>query len=278
MAIAECEYPLSFRLKVWCLSCFSFSGVRFRFRDDFNGGAVTYITEHVYELPTHVTNSARSQHTSNLTKHGIIGVPLLAKHVAFMHNSNMYVIDLSVVTASPILRRCFERMTPLNALSFKSKAREEQGTAALSCANFPGNALNIALEVARRHSPRPWSVFSVTQIGHPSMRIAETCRVCKRVEGDDGVKLSICTKCLQEERQYRAVFCSRDCLSADWKERHKAEHAGEREWNMDSGVRHCVFVRSRGYWTDLSSSSIATGPSSRLLSVIEQHVNSVVDT
>ncbi|KAI1794819.1 hypothetical protein LXA43DRAFT_970936 [Ganoderma leucocontextum] len=212
--------------------CRVFSGVRFRFPDDYNGGAITYSTEHVYELPTHVTNSARSQHTSNLRKHGIIGVPLIAKHVAFVHYSNMYIIDISVVTASPFLRRCFERMSPLNALSV-SKSKEERDTMSLSFNGFPGNALNIALEVARRYSPPPWSVFSVTRIGHPIMRIAETCRVCKRVEGEDGVKLSICTKCLQEERPYRAVYCSRDCLSADWKQRHKAEHAGEREWDVE---------------------------------------------
>ena len=117
---------------------------------------------------------------------------------------------------------------------------------------FPGNALNIALEVARRYSPPPWNVFSVTRIGHPIMRIAETCRVCDRVEGD-GVKLSICTKCLQEERKYRAVYCSRECLSADWKQRHKAEHTGEKEWDIE-GVRRRFAAYTVGSRADSSSS------------------------
>ncbi|KAM5538645.1 hypothetical protein V8D89_007674 [Ganoderma adspersum] len=233
--------------------CRVFSGVRFRFPDDYNGGEITYLTEHVYELPSHVTSSARSQHTSNLRKHGIIGVPLIAKHVVFVHYSNMYIVDLSIVTASSILRRCFEHMSPVNALSM-SKSPEERDTMSLCFSGFPGNALNIALEVARRYSPPPWSVFSVTRIGHPIMRIAETCRVCQRVEGD-GVKLSICTKCLQEERKYRAVYCSRECLSSDWKQRHKAEHAGEKEWEME-GVRYWFATCSSRSRADLRSSCL----------------------
>ena len=224
--------PRKFPSESQSLSCISFSGVRFRFQYDYNGGAVNYTTKHAYELPAHVTNSARSEHTSNLMKHGISGVPLIAGHVIFLHHSNVHIIDLSVLTASPGLRRCFERMSPLNAL-YISKS---MGDVSFKFGDFPGNALTIALEVARRHSPPPWSVFGATQIGHPTMRIAETCRVCKRVEREGRVKLSICTKCLQEERPYRAVYCSRECLSADWKERHKAEHAGEREWDVE-GVR-----------------------------------------
>ncbi|KAM5538651.1 hypothetical protein V8D89_007680 [Ganoderma adspersum] len=57
----------------------------------------------------------------------------------------MYIIDLSIVTASP-LRRCFELISPLDALSM-SQAREERDTVSLCFAGFPGNALNIEPEV-----------------------------------------------------------------------------------------------------------------------------------
>ena len=86
----------------------------------------------------------------------------------------------------------------------------------------------------------------------PVVREAEACRVCGRE--DTAVKLEICTRCVQERRPQRALYCGQACQRKDWKERHKGEHSGELPWGIqDRATRECVRHTNGDYSVPLYS-------------------------
>ncbi|KAI1794814.1 hypothetical protein LXA43DRAFT_883142 [Ganoderma leucocontextum] len=225
--------------------CKVYSGARLRIPNDLNGGKVTYTTQTVYELPHAVSKGVRANHASNYRKYGIIGIPLLATHAVYFNHLRVHIIDISVIATSPTLRPLFQHMVPLSCVCQRHRPdpRTRQVSIEYEITNkFPPGGLAVALELASRYSPPPFNAFDVTEPGTPILRLAEACRACGNAE-DSGVKLSNCTRCIQEKRPRRALYCSRECLDADWKRRHKAEHTGEREWAEDSEIPRFLYIK-----------------------------------
>ncbi|KAI5894162.1 uncharacterized protein SCHCODRAFT_02748048 [Schizophyllum commune H4-8] len=242
--------------------CRIWEGVQFNIPNDHNAGQTTYSSLHVYELPLWVHKVPRADNASNSKKHGIIGTPMLTNHVFFMHRGDAHLIDLAVLRASPPLLSCFDKMRPLAWAALVKPNAPGQAIGVHVGRPFPGRALEVALAVAERCPPHaPFDAFafhggemvkkmhmgdlSNPEIAkmRPVVREAEACRVCGRE--DTAVKLEICTRCVQERRPQRALYCGQACQRKDWKEKHKAEHAGELPWGIqDRAARECVRHRN----------------------------------
>ncbi|KAL1703817.1 hypothetical protein EV121DRAFT_280874 [Schizophyllum commune] len=200
------------------------------FPNDYNEGKAAYAVIHVLELPAWVYKGVRADNSDNVKKHGIIGMQLLTQHVVFMHHGDTHLIDLGTFIATHALHDCCKHIGPTSSLRVGKRAIEEQPSKP-----FPGDLLKIALEVAFRCPKRPpFTVFDIVphKPTEMAMYVSEICRVCSKADGSDGVKIVMCTRCAQEERPKRALYCSKECQRIDWKERHKAEHAGERPWGV----------------------------------------------
>ncbi|TRM68374.1 hypothetical protein BD626DRAFT_450822 [Schizophyllum amplum] len=221
--------------------CRVFEGVQFHIPNDYNDGKTKYVTLHIYELPRHLHKAVRSDNSSNSKKHGIIGVSLLAKHVFYLHHGDTHLIGFGVLRESPALSACFLTMRPICGLGMH-KPRSQAENPRLSLGRpFPGRALDIVLAMADRCRPQPpFSAFDAHRLNrpvtYPVMNLPEMCRVCEKEDAHEGVKLEFCTRCVQERRPQRALYCSQACQRADWKERHKAEHTGERPWDVTDRV------------------------------------------
>ncbi|KAI5898695.1 uncharacterized protein SCHCODRAFT_02612898 [Schizophyllum commune H4-8] len=203
------------------------------FPNDYNEGKTVYAAIHVLELPAWVYKGVRVDNTVNSKKHGIVGIHLLTQHVVYMHRGDTHLIDLGTLIDTPALHDCCKTMTSFNSMRYEKRGPGQQLSMVLS--PFPGDPLKIALEVALRCPKRPpFTVFDVVphRPTEVAMYLSEVCRVCGKVDGSDGVKIVMCTRCVQEERPRRALYCSKECQRTDWRERHKAEHAGERPWEV----------------------------------------------
>ncbi|KAL1671464.1 hypothetical protein EV122DRAFT_226531 [Schizophyllum commune] len=253
--------------------CRLWEGVHFNIPNDYNAGQTTYSTLHVYELPLWVHKVPRADNAGNSKKHGIVGTPMLANHVFFMHCGDAHLIDLAVLRASPPLLSCFDKMRPLAWAGLVEPDAPGQAIGVKIGRPFPGRALDVALAVAERcPPPAPFDAFAfhseetlkrmhIRDLSNPEIakmrpvvREAEACRVCERE--DTVVKLEICTRCVQERRPQRALYCGQACQRKDWKERHKGEHAGELPWGIqDRATRECVRHTNGDYSVPLYSAS-----------------------
>ncbi|KAI5833732.1 hypothetical protein K523DRAFT_323683 [Schizophyllum commune Tattone D] len=119
--------------------------------------------------------------------------------------------------------------------NMRLKARGPNQEPAIVFDPFPGEPLNAALEVAFAcPKRRPFTVADMAphKPKEEAFYVMEACRVCDRIDGEDGVKVVMCTQCADEGRPKGALYCSKECQKIDWRERHRAEHAGERPWEV----------------------------------------------
>lgn len=210
--------------------CKVYKGASYRFQTDYNGGAVTYHAPYVLELESWVTKTLHARASINTKKEGIVGVPQLDRHLVFFHHGDVHMVDLSIL---PSLGEYFTSLTPLsNLLSAVGRDRlEDEIPNARSSVDF-----STCLSIAQGFRAKKFDVFRHIPQDYV-MNVIEQCRTCGKNENrKTRSKLSMCTLCKEESRPRRALYCSQECQTADWKARHKEEHSGARPWEEESMV------------------------------------------
>ncbi|KIY49868.1 hypothetical protein FISHEDRAFT_40537, partial [Fistulina hepatica ATCC 64428] len=202
--------------------CRVYEGATFRFPNDYNGGIIEYHVPCVLGLPTSLTDAIHSDAGANSKKQGIVGLPLLGKHCVFMHHGAAHVVDLTV---TPALANYFAGIAPLNGMRISVSGADDDRPASPP----PHITLERCLAIAANPT-KPYEL--VDSMGSIAINgFAELCRQCGRAEDpNEGIKISCCSRCRDENRNPRAIYCSKTCQAADWRARHKAEHAGTRPW------------------------------------------------
>lgn len=213
--------------------CKVYKGASYRFENDYKGGAVTYHAPYVLELESWVTKTLHSKASTNTKKEGIVGVPQLDRHLIFNHHGEVHMVDLSIL---PPLAEYFTNLTPLsNLLSAVSRGHSEEETPRSTNA---GSSVDFStcLSIAQGFRAKKFDVFRHIPQDYV-INVIEQCRTCKKGENrKTHSKLSMCTLCKKENRPRRALYCSQECQTADWKARHKEEHSGTRPWEEESMV------------------------------------------
>lgn len=223
---------------VHCRSdCLRYVGATFRFPNDHNCGTVEYHVPVVLGLNHDVAKTRRADASLNTKKEGIIGVPQLKEHLIFMHRGDVHMIDLSVIRASPSsFAEYFTSLSPisdiLKQLNGSTPLRDSEVAAR------PPITLDHCLAVAAQSRIPPYNPFIARDNVLPAIiGLVERCRTCgKQANSDAGIKMALCVQCKVEKRVHRALYCNRECQTADWKARHKQEHAGTRAWDSDSMI------------------------------------------
>ncbi|KAK0457746.1 uncharacterized protein EV420DRAFT_1547136 [Desarmillaria tabescens] len=214
--------------------CKVYKGASYRFQNDYNGGAVTYHAPHVLVLESWVTKTLHANASTNAKKEGIVGVPQLDRHLVFFHHGDVHMIDLSVL---PPLAEYFTNLTPLaNLIPAVDRGNTEdetpQGTQSMT--EEPPVDFATCLSIAQRFRAKKFDVFRHVPQDYV-VNVIEQCRTCKKNEDrKTRCKLSMCTLCKEENRSRRALYCSQECQTMDWKARHKEEHSGARPWEDES--------------------------------------------
>ncbi len=215
---------------------FSFSyrykGASYRFENDYKGGAVTYHAPYVLELESWVTKTLHSKASTNSKKEGIVGVPQLDRHLVFSHHGETHMVDLSIL---PPLAEYFTNLTPLSNLISVGRAHSEDETP--KSANVGSSVdFSTCLSIAQGFRAKKFDVFRHIPQDYV-INVIEQCRTCRKSENrKTHSKLSMCTRCKKENRPRRALYCSQECQTADWKARHKEEHSGNRPWEEEGMV------------------------------------------
>ncbi|KAL1703816.1 hypothetical protein EV121DRAFT_260473 [Schizophyllum commune] len=158
---------------------------------------------------------------------------LLTRHAVFLHRGDAHLINVRTFAMTPELHPFCKNMSLFSNMRLKARGPDQEP--AIVFDPFPGEPLNAALEVAFAcPKRRPFTVADMAphKPKEEAFYVMEACRVCGRIDGEDGVKVVMCTQCADEGRPKRALYCSKECQKIDWKERHRAEHAGERPWDV----------------------------------------------
>jgi len=184
-----------------------------------------YHIPHVFELPAYIAQAVNTDSSSNNKKEGIIGIPRLDRHVVFTHRGDVHIIDLSVL---PSLTEYFTQLSPLSNITIGNGPRQQQA------GTLP---INLASCLALAVPAPPFDAFAAVATDIAVRGLAEQCRVCSKLEDlEHGVKMRLCSKCKDEARSRRALYCSKGCQAVDWNARHKQEHAGTLQWDVRSAL------------------------------------------
>ncbi|ESK94176.1 hypothetical protein Moror_8376 [Moniliophthora roreri MCA 2997] len=146
--------------------------------------------------------------------------------MTLLHRGDMHVIDLSKLSPFAKLFKSGLQGGPY----FSTEGRETR----LTFKTLEDVTLDNCLAFARAYPDPPFDYFNPRPIDS-TFTVLEKCRTCGKLENEES-KLFRCSKCSTERRSRSALYCSKDCQRADWKARHKEEHAGVREWDLGATI------------------------------------------